>query len=151
MIRAEYNFNLPVPPAQAFAYMCNPANDAEWQSSCVSAELRDIRPGLASRYAIVFSFLGRKMSFQAEITEYDPPSRYAFRVHEGPFHYDGQYLFEPRGRGTHVHWRFDADPKGFFGIVPATLLRKVLVTQVEKDVVTLSGILLRQAEPALAS
>ena len=38
----------------------------------------------------------------------------------------------PRARGTHVYWRFDADPKGFFGIVPATLLRKVLVTQVEK-------------------
>ena len=99
MIRAEYDFDLPVPPARAFAYMCNPANDAEWQASCVSAELRDVRPGLASRYAIVFSFLGRKMSFQAEITDYDPPSRYAFRVQEGPFHYDGQYLFEPRGGG----------------------------------------------------
>jgi carbon monoxide dehydrogenase subunit G len=150
MIRAEYDFHLPVPPAQAFAYMCNPANDPAWQGSCVTAELRDVEPGNACRYTIVFSFLGRKMSFQAEIVEYDPPSRYAFRVQEGPFHYDGQYLFEPEGQGTHVYWRFDADPKGFFGIVPASLLRKVLVTQVQKDVVTLSKILADRTEPVLA-
>jgi uncharacterized protein YndB with AHSA1/START domain len=150
MIRAEYDFHLPVPPAQAFAYMCYPANDPAWQGSCVTAELRDVEPGNACRYTIVFSFLGRKMSFQAEIVEYDPPSRYAFRVQEGPFHYDGQYLFEPESQGTHVYWRFDADPKGFFGIVPASLLRKVLVTQVQKDVVTLSKILADRTEPVLA-
>ncbi len=152
MINAEYTFTLPVTPDAAFAYLGNPANDAEWQSSCLECRLLDGPPQVGARYAIVFSFLGRRMQFQAVIAESDPVAGvYGFRVVEGPFLYEGRYTFRPHPEGTEVHWRFDAEPGGFFGILPVALIRKVLISQVEKDSGTLrKRFLAAQAQAATA-
>jgi len=133
MIHAEYTYTLPVPPARAFAYLSNPANDKEWQASCVSAELLSAQPAVGCRYNIVFSFLGRKMQFVGEITTLQADSEYAFKVVDGSFYYEGRYSLRPHPDGTEVFWRFDAEPGKFFGILPASLLRKVLISQIEKD------------------
>jgi hypothetical protein len=137
MIHADHRYTLPVSPAEAFAYLANPANDAEWQSSCDRAELLGPVPEPGCRYRIVFNFLGRKMNFLAHITERQPDSEYAFAVIEGSFHYEGRYSFKPVDGGVEVHWQFAAEPGKFFGILPTTLIRKVLISQVEKDVLTL--------------
>ncbi|XZG70409.1 SRPBCC family protein [Chitinibacteraceae bacterium HSL-7] len=137
MIHADHRYTLPVGPAEAFAYLANPGNDAEWQSSCEASELLGTAPVPGCRYRIRFSFLGRKMDFFAEITESTAPSEYAFRVLEGSFYYEGRYSFRPADEGCEVHWQFSADPGRFFGILPASLLRKVLISQVERDVVNL--------------
>lgn len=141
MIHAEYTFTLPVAPARAFAYMSNPASDTSWQSSCVSVELLGPVPAPGCRYRIVFSFLGRKMEFTGEITVLEPECEYAFKVIEGSFYYEGRYSLRPHADGTEVHWQFSAEPGKFFGILPASLLRKVLISQVEKDAVTLARLL----------
>lgn len=147
MINAEYTFTLPLAPDAAFAYLSNPANDAEWQSSCLECRLLDGPPQTGARYAIVFSFLGRRMQFQAVIEQSDAAAGvYAFRVVEGPFQYQGRYTFHPHPEGTEVHWRFDAEPGGFFGILPVALIRKVLISQVEKD----SGNLRKRFQAAAA-
>jgi hypothetical protein len=138
MIHAEYRYPLDVPPDVAFDWLANPAHDADWQGSCLEAELLAAEPVVGARYRIAFSFMGRRTAFVGEITEREPDREYAFRVAEGPFHYEGRYSLRPaEGGGTAVHWQFWAQPAGFFGIVPATLLRKVLVSQVEKDVIGL--------------
>ena len=138
MIHAEYRYHLDVPPKTAFEYLCNPANDQEWQASCLESVLLQDELAAGSRYRIVFSFMGRRMNFVCEITECKPHSEYAFKVVEGSFHYEGRYSFAPAADGgVDVHWQFWAQPARFFGIVPDVLLRKVLVSQVEKDVVGL--------------
>lgn len=141
MIHADYTYTLPVPPAEAFAYLSHPANDSQWQSSCVSVELLGPAPMVGCRYNIVFSFLGRKMKFTSEIIVSEPDREYAFKVIEGSFYYEGRYRLRPHGDGTEVHWQFDAEPGTFFGILPAALLRKVLISQVEKDSATLARLL----------
>lgn len=147
MINAEYTFTLPLAPEAAFAYLGNPANDPEWQSSCLECRMLDEPPQAGARYAIVFSFLGRRMQFQALIEHSDPVAGlHAFRVLEGPFQYQGRYTFRPHPEGTEVHWRFDAEPGGFFGILPVALIRKVLISQVEKD----SGNLRKRFQAAAA-
>jgi hypothetical protein len=118
--------------------LSNPGNDAEWQASCVSAKLLGPVPEPGCRYEIVFSFLGRKMQFVGEITQLEPDQDYAFKVVEGSFYYEGRYTLRPHPVGTQVHWQFAADPGKFFGILPASLLRKVLISQIEKDAVTLA-------------
>lgn len=138
MIHAEYTYTLPVSPAVAYPYLANPANDSEWQSSCVESELLASEPIVGSRYHICFSFLGRTMKFVGEITQLEPDQEYAFKVIEGSFHYEGRYSFRPHVEGTEVRWQFSADPGRFFGILPPALLRKVLVSQIEKDALTLA-------------
>jgi hypothetical protein len=137
MIHAEYNFSLNVSPEEAFNYLANPLNDIHWQSSCDEAELLDPVVKEGSRYQIVFNFLGRSMNFDCQITVRDPHREYAFKVLKGPFHYEGHYGFKPTDDGVDVHWQFAAEPGRFFGILPASILRKVLVSQVERDVVML--------------
>lgn len=137
MIHADYRYTLPVSPAEAFAYLSNPANDAQWQSSCSAVELLAPQPDVGCRYKIVFNFLSRKMNFLAEIIERTPDREYAFKVIDGPFYYEGRYTLRPHQDGVEIYWQFVAEPGKFFGIVPATILRKVLISQIESDVVKL--------------
>lgn len=156
MIRAEYTYTLPAPPHVVFPYMANPVNDMEWQNSCTEAALLGPEPVVGCRYTIVFSFLGRKMQFLGEITDRVPEREFAFKVIEGSFHYEGRYSFRPHPDGTEVHWVFDAEPGKFFGILPVSLVRKLLISQVQKDVATLlekaaQGGAYRAPHPALAN
>lgn len=139
MIEATHTFELPVPVDTAFAFIADPRNDSQWQSACDGVDLVDALPlsavpTVGSRYRICFNFLSRKMNFVGEITESTAPNCYAFQVVEGPFIYSGQYQLSPHGDGTRVQWTFRADPGRFFGVIPAVLLRKVLLAQVERDV-----------------
>jgi uncharacterized protein YndB with AHSA1/START domain len=138
-IHAEHRYHLDTPPETAFAYLSDPSHDAEWQGSCVEAQLIDAAPvAVGTRYRILFSFMGRKTPFVGRVTELSPHTEYAFESVEGPFAYHGRYSFRPAAEGgVDVHWQFWTEPGRFFGLIPATLLRKVLVTQVEKDVVGL--------------
>lgn len=147
MIHAEYTSILPVAPARVFAYVSNPANDKEWQASCVSAELLGATPAVGCTYKIVFDFVGRKMAFTGEITALEPNREYAFKVVEGAFHYEGRYSLRPHDGGTELRWQFAAEPGRFFGILPVSLVRKVLLSQIEKDMVTLAHTL--QRDPVL--
>jgi ribosome-associated toxin RatA of RatAB toxin-antitoxin module len=134
MIKAEYTFDLPVPPKEAFALLSDPARDPEWQSACAETRLLNgaARPGC--RYEITFQLIGRRMSFTVEITEFEPGHRSKFQVLEGPFRYIGTYDYTEHEDGsTGVHWMFDVEPGEYFGIMPKSLLKKVLINQVKKD------------------
>lgn len=138
MIHAEYHFTLNTSLEEAFDYLTNPANDADWQSSCDAAQVLTTGPVKAgSHYRITFNFLGRRMNFDCQVTRREPSREYAFAVLEGPFHYEGHYSFKEVDDGVAIHWQFSAEPGGFFGILPASILRKVLISQVERDVVNL--------------
>ena len=133
MIDANHDFWLPAPPGEVFDYLADPKNDARWQASCQAAELLDAPCAAGSRYRITFALLGREMRFLCEVTDRQLPNRYAFRAVEGSFHYSGAYDFDAESDGTRVTWRFQAEPAGFFGLIPASLLRKVLLSQVQQD------------------
>ena len=101
-IRAQYSTIMPQPPARLYAYLSNPANERHWQSSCIDAELLGAAPAPGCRYRIAFSFLGRRMAFTGEITALEPEREYAFRVVEGPVHYEGRYSLRPHPGGTEL-------------------------------------------------
>jgi uncharacterized protein YndB with AHSA1/START domain len=148
MIKAEHTFDLPVPPKEAFALLSDPARDPEWQTACVETRLLNgpARPG--GRYEITFQLIGKRMTFTVEITEFEPGHRSRFHVLEGPFHYVGTYDYTDHGDGTTgVHWTFDVDPGDFFGIMPQSLVKKLLVSQVKKDSGKLAATLGQPARP----
>lgn len=141
MIHADYHFQLQTDPRVGFDFLANPVNDENWQSSCAAVAMDGTTPDVGTGYKITFNFLGRKMDFSCQITEREPLKRYAFKVLEGPFYYQGCYDFTPTDEGLEVHWQFEAEPGRFFGILPSSLLRKVLVSQVERDLVKLRRLL----------
>lgn len=139
MIRAEYQFHLPVPPTAAFDVLSNPERDPDWQASCVHARLLGGALGAGCRYQVTFQMLGRRMDFTGEVTDFDRPRYSRFVALDGPFRYVGSYQYDERGDGTtDIHWTFDVDPGEFFGVIPKPLLRKILVNQVKKDIGVLS-------------
>lgn len=147
MIRAEYSRALNVSATLLFDYLSNPANDLHWQDSCVEARLLDGTTAIDSRYVIAFSFLGRRMNFECQITGVEAPVLYRFKVLQGSFHYEGVYHLEELPEGTRLSWQLDVEPGRFFGILPVSLVRKVLVAQVERDFSRLEALL--QTAPAI--
>ncbi len=143
MIKVEYSYLVNSPVEFVFAYIGNPINDQYWQESCHGVELDE--PGEAvgegTRYHIQFQFLGRAMPFTAAVTEYEPFQAYAYETLSGPMQYKGTYRFTRIGNSTQIDWTFAAEPGGFFGIIPRTLLKKVLAKQVEGDIGRLMQIL----------
>lgn len=148
MIKAEYAFDLPVPPEDAFARLSDPARDPEWQSACVHTRLLNGQPRPGCQYEITFQLIGKRMSFTVEIDEFAPGKLSKFHTLEGPFHYIGTYAYTEQADGTTgVHWTFEVEPGDYFGIMPKPLLRKVLVNQVKKDSAKLADQLTRTTQP----
>ncbi|MEA5455187.1 SRPBCC family protein [Sinomonas sp. JGH33] len=134
MLHAEHTFRLPVPPAEAFALLGDPSRDDEWQSSVIRSRLLDPGPAPGSRYEIAFHMLGQDLEFVAEITAFEPGVRSGYRTVSGPFSYEGGYTYAAADDGgTDVAWHFAVDPGRFFGLLPASFMRWVLISQVEKD------------------
>lgn len=134
MINAEYRFTLPVGPEEAFNLLSDPAKDPDWQSACVETKLLNGQAAAGCRYEITFRLIGREMKFTVEILAYEPGVRSEFKTLDGPFGYIGHYDYADGQDGTaDVHWRFDVDPGDYFGIMPHSLVKKLLNAQVKKD------------------
>jgi len=142
MISVEYSYTVNASPAKVFSFISNPENEVLWENSCIEAQLASQDTiQIGSNYSITFNFLSRKMKFQATIIEFVPSQRFAFQTLSGPLSYEGRYRFSPHNGGTHVDFRFDAEPKAFFGIIPLSLVRKVFINQIERDVKKLKELL----------
>ncbi|SDP33270.1 SRPBCC family protein [Actinacidiphila guanduensis] len=151
MIRAEHEFTLPVPPKEAFALLSDPAKDPDWQTACKSTRLLngEARPGC--QYEILFHMVGKKMQFTVEILDYEPGVLSRFKTLDGPFGYLGTYRYSEQPDGTTaVHWTFEVDPGDYFGVMPLSLVKKLLISQVKKDSGRLAGTLAAQGAAALA-
>ncbi|MDQ0785508.1 carbon monoxide dehydrogenase subunit G [Streptomyces sp. B3I7] len=133
-VRAEYTFSVPVPPQEAFARISDPEQDPEWQAAVTGVTLRGGEPRPGCRYDIVFQLIGKRMEFTVEIDEFEPGRLSKFHTLSGPVSYQGTYAYTANeDGGTDVHWTFDVQPGDYFGIMPKTLLRKVLINSVKKD------------------
>ena len=72
------------PAAEAFAYVIDPSTMSEWQEGCVSGHMDGAPTGVGSKCATVRRIGGREREVTTEITEYDPPRRWADRGTSGP-------------------------------------------------------------------
>lgn len=141
-ISLEREYVLAASQERAFQFLSNPENDKLWQSSCDQVELlrREEPVGQGSRYRIHFSFLSRKMSFEAEVTEFQPETSYGYKSTEGPMPYEGRYLLTKLGDAVQIHWRFVATPGKFFGVIPKSLIQKALDKKVDEDILRLKSL-----------
>jgi uncharacterized membrane protein len=88
------------PPEDVFAYLDQLERHTEWQDNLVEAKVQtEGPPGVGTRVAETRRVPGGPRPFTYEITEHDPPRRFAFRVVEGPVRPVGTVTVDPAGEG----------------------------------------------------
>lgn len=71
----------PRPPAEAFAYMADLTNFAEWDPGVERAEqVEGDGPGTDAAFDIAVKGIGRPLVLRYHITEYDPPAQVVARA-----------------------------------------------------------------------
>ena len=117
-----------------FDYVTDPANDAQWQSSVQSSQWASQPPhGVGSTQNLVNRFLGRKIKSTLEVTAWDRPNKYGFKVIEGPVPFQGVTELTTSGdRGTELTVDIEAEFGGFFKLAEG-LVGKQLEKTLDTD------------------
>jgi len=110
-------------------YAGDPANATEWYVNISAVEWRTPPPvAVGSRMNFVAAFLGRRLAYTYEVTEFEPGRRMVMRTADGPFPMETTYTWEPLDDGsTRMTLRNRGRPSGFSrvaGPVMATAMRR---------------------------
>jgi uncharacterized membrane protein len=96
-------------------YAGDPANAPEWYVNISSVEWRTPPPvRVGSRMDFVAAFLGRRLAYTYEVTEFEPGRRMVMRTADGPFPMETTYTWEPLDpEATRMTLRNRGRPSGF--------------------------------------
>jgi uncharacterized protein YndB with AHSA1/START domain len=129
-------------PEEVAAFAMDPEKAPQWYVNIQAARWRTdkpIRPG--SLFDFEASFLGKKLSYTYEVTEYVPGEKMVMRTAQGPFPMETEYLFERIHPGlTRMYLSNRGEPTGFsrwFAPFMSRMIRKAN----EKDLKLLKKIL----------
>jgi uncharacterized membrane protein len=135
MIQIEERYTVAAPIEAVFALFSDPVRDPEWQEMVKEVRRDDEGPiTVGSRYAIAFSFMGRRMDFEAVVARHEAPTGHAYRSISGPFSYAGEVELEEGQSATGVTLRLEIEPRGFFGIIPEAVLVQVFRKQLQRSI-----------------
>jgi hypothetical protein len=110
---SEIRIQRPVSEVADFA--ANPDNAPGWYVNIKSVEWKSEKPlRVGSKVAFVAQFLGRRLSYTYEVTEFIPHQRLIMRTHEGPFPMETTYTWESTSdREARMMLRNRGTPSGF--------------------------------------
>jgi len=101
MFRGTFETHLVRPPEEVWAFLVDLPATPRWRSHLGSVSWiddGDVRVG--RRFAVESSFAGwRKVAMQGEVTAYDPPERFSYRITDGPLQSANEYRIQPDGDG----------------------------------------------------
>jgi uncharacterized membrane protein len=103
------------PRQDVAAYAGDPGNAPEWYANIRSVEWRTPPPlAVGSRLDFVAVFLGRRLAYTYEVTEWVPGRRLVMRTAQGPFPMETTYTWEALDAGaTRMSLRNRGHPSGF--------------------------------------
>jgi len=88
------------PAAEAFAYVIDPRTMPEWQHGCISGRLDGPSTRVGSKCTTLRTIGGHEREITTEITEYDPPRRWADRGIDGPIRAAVRVIVTPLDDGA---------------------------------------------------
>jgi ligand-binding SRPBCC domain-containing protein len=112
MPSAERTITIAAPLEKVFAFFTTPENDKQWRE-----ELVEVTPegpmGLNTiiRQVVSAPAVGR-VAADTQITAWDPPNSYAFKVIAGPVRPEGTISFKAVDGGTSVTFKLAVDIRG---------------------------------------
>ena len=110
-------------PTEAFDYLADFANAAEWDPGVVKGERLTGTPlGRGSRFRLVARFLGRRVPLEYEITSFDPARRVVFEADNAMVRSVDEIRFSGGGDRTSVTYDADLRVKGPLGHLVDPLL-----------------------------
>jgi uncharacterized protein YndB with AHSA1/START domain len=132
-------------PEDVFAYVTDAARFEEWQTTLVSARSEDGSPAhIGSRVVMKRKMGGREQTMTSEITEFDAPKSYAFRVVDGPVRAIGKARLNALADGARTRLTFELDFEGHG--IGKLLVPLVVRRQASKEVVESHAALKRRLE-----
>lgn len=113
MAHYETSFVSPKPISEAFAYLADFTNAAEWDENTESVKCLTGDPlALGARYEVVTKFGGRTLTLIYETITLEEPHRAALRSESGPVEIEDTMTFKDVDGGTEIHYRAQISPKG---------------------------------------
>ena len=112
------------PPGDVFDFFTNPTNESRWRT-----HLKEVSTSgpvdVGSRvHQVVKGPGGRGIPADIEVTAYQPPELYAFRVVAGPVRPTGEYRFAGQGNTTTVTLSLDAQLSGLKKLLMSRAVQK---------------------------
>lgn len=103
------------PRLEVAQYTTDPNHAPEWYVNIKSVEWKTPPPlQLGSRIAFIAHFLGRRLAYTYEVTDWVPGERLTMRTADGPFPMETTYTWATVGEGhTRMTLRNRGEPSGF--------------------------------------
>src|SRR5580700_780269 len=111
-----YSSEVARPPADVFAYVTDPSTFPQWQQGVVRGRLDTPTTQVGSKCTTVRKIGGREREVTTQITECDPPRRWADRGIDGPIRAIIKVAVEPLEDASHSRVTIDVE---FAGRPPA--------------------------------
>jgi uncharacterized membrane protein len=111
------------PPGEVAAYAADADRATEWYENIESVDWKTAPPlAVGSQLQFTASFLGRRLAYTYEVTEWVPGERLVMRTSEGPFPMETTYTWEDLQAGrTRMTLRNRGEPSGFSKLVSPAL------------------------------
>ena len=135
-----------VPRDRVAAYAADPDNAPAWYVNIKSARSTSPPPlTIGSQIEFVAHFLGRRLRYTYEVTEFVPGTRFVMRTANGPFEMETIYTWESIAPDrTRMTLRNRGTPTGFSRLL-APFVSWAIRRANEKDLKRIKAILERQA------
>ena len=94
-VEVESLIEISLPRDEVAAFACDPDNATAWYENIRVVQWESPRPlAVGSQIAFVAEFLGRRLAYTYEVTEFVPGERFVMRTAEGPFPMETTYTWE---------------------------------------------------------
>ena len=151
MARGELSIEIDRDPAEVFSYVSEPANNPRWRSYVVEAGWLDAGPMRVGRRGYQTSrIVGRTMSVEAVIVEWDPPRAVTWQAVQGSATVRSWVRVEPHGAGCVVSGGAEGEFNGFVMRILTPLGARVMKRDAAKSLKKLKAALESRTEGDLA-
>lgn len=132
-MKISYGGVLPLPPEEAFRFVADPVNWRLFFPGVRSVDKDDDWGQVGAHARLTSVVLGRSMTMDLELTEWDPPRAFRYTVSQGgkPGNDDNRRTFEPVRGGTRLTGSSEiptrSGPAGLLDRLQMVLVRRVFI------------------------
>ena len=144
MVHVKTEILIDAPLQKVAAYASNPDNATEWYVNIKAVNWKTPKPvAVGSQVEFIAQFLGKKLVYTYEFTEYVPEAKLVMRTAQGPFPMETTYTWEAIDEHTtRMTLQNQGSPSGFSKLT-APLMASAMRRANQKDLKLIKSILER--------